>query len=123
MLTQILTGFDPADLLIIPEAKRKWCKLDLPSPQVDRCLKPIFNPNWKLQMDDLELKTWRKGNRFFSLFFDGASKGNLGHAGGDGFLINPNEDEEIKYAWGLGVSKNNEAKFLALFQGLRLARE
>jgi len=57
------------------------------------------------------------------LFFDGALKRNLRQVGGYGVLIDPDENKEIKYAWGLEVSTSNEAEFLALFQGLRLTRE
>jgi ribonuclease HI len=52
------------------------------------------------------------------LFFDGASKGNPGVAGGGGILVSPNGLLEITYAWGLGIETNNRAKALALWQGL-----
>ena len=38
-------------------------------------------------------------------------------------LLDIDKKEEIKYAWGLGQSTNNAAEYLALYQGLRLARE
>ena len=57
-----------------------------------------------------------------SLFFDGASKGNLGEAGGGGVLNNPEDNLILKYSWGLGTETNNMAEALALWQGLIQAK-
>ena len=55
------------------------------------------------------------------LFFDEASKGNPGAAGGGGVLLNPDGSTLLRYHWGLGFESNNRAKALALWQGLSLA--
>lgn len=67
-------------------------------------------------MEEKELKEWRKGKHNFYLYFDGASKGNLGEERGGGLLLDTDEKEEIKYAWGLGLSTNNEVEYLSLYQ-------
>ena len=55
-----------------------------------------------------------------ALFFDGASKGNLGVAGAGGILLDPREQIEKTFAWGLGHKMNNKAEWMALMQGLDL---
>ena len=55
------------------------------------------------------------------LSFDGASKRNLGEAGGGGIIRNPNGNIILRYAWGLGIESNNKAEALALWQGLTQA--
>ena len=57
------------------------------------------------------------------LFFDGASKGNPGQAGGGGIILEPSGDCHLSYAWGLGLASNNQAEYLALWQGLCQARK
>eukprot|EP01018_Ginkgo_biloba_P024762 Gb_03943 [translate_table: standard] len=56
-----------------------------------------------------------------SLFFDGASKGNLGLSGGGGMVLVAGSKLYFSYACGLRISSNNEAKFSALLLGLKLA--
>jgi len=55
------------------------------------------------------------------LFFDGASKGNPGFAGGGGILLCPDGSAQVRFAWGLGKETNNRAEALALWQGLSQA--
>ena len=57
------------------------------------------------------------------MFFDGASKGNPGRAGGGGILLSSENSVLANYAWGLGIMSNNMAEALALWQGLKLAHE
>lgn len=35
-------------------------------------------------------------------------------------ILCPNEQRELQYAWGLGITANNQAEYLALWQGLEL---
>jgi ribonuclease HI len=64
---------------------------------------------------------WRSSLKEWSLFFDGASKGNPGQAGGGGVILDPSGKIHKEYAWGLGHASNNHAEFLALWQGLNQA--
>jgi len=86
---------------------------DLPPPQL---------ASWELRKESEEFRNWRKGLNRNSLFFDGASKGNPGEAGGGGVLLGPDENLIIKYSWGMGTNTNNLAEALALWQGLLLAQ-
>ena len=40
-------------------------------------------------MDKLQFENWLRERKIFQLFFDGASKGNPGRAGGGGVIIDP----------------------------------
>jgi ribonuclease HI len=76
---------------------------------------------WEIQMKEEEFGEWKSQRSKHILFFDGASKGNPGVAGGGGVLLNPDGQLELSYAWGLGVETNNRAEALALWQGLNQA--
>lgn len=52
------------------------------------------------------------------MFFDGASKGNLGPSGGGGVILAPSGSTRSTFAWGLGIQTNNSAEFYAMWQGL-----
>jgi hypothetical protein len=73
---------------------------------------------WEIWMKEEEFEEWKRQRRKHLLFFDGASKGNPKAASGGGVLLNPNEQLELSYAWGLGVETNNRAEALALWQVL-----
>ena len=66
---------------------------------------------------------WRSSLKENTLFFDGASKGNPGRAGGGGILLSNENFVLANYAWGLGTMSNNMAEALALWQGLKLGQE
>ena len=79
--------------------------------------------NWEIRLDEQEFIKWRSAFDEWCLFFDGASKGNPGQAGGGGIIIDPSSKLHLSYAWGLGHASNNQAEFLALWQGLNQARK
>jgi ribonuclease HI len=64
-----------------------------------------------------------KRNKHPILFFDGASKGNPGQAGGGGIIENLTEATTIHFALGLGIESNNRAEAMALWQGLLQAKK
>jgi ribonuclease HI len=72
-------------------------------------------------LEEQEFIQWRSTLNEWCLFFDGASKGNPGQAGGGGIIIDPSGNIHTVYAWGLGHASNNQAEFLALWQGLHQA--
>ena len=53
------------------------------------------------------------------MFFDGAAKGNSGKARGGGIIRCPLDQIISHFDWGLGLSSNNQAKAMALLQGLK----
>ena len=52
---------------------------------------------WEVHLDKSQFENWLKERKIFKLFFDGASKGNPGRAGGGGVIINPEGKVEIEY--------------------------
>ena len=63
------------------------------------------------------------GVNTLTLFFDDASKGNLGIIGAGGVIYDSNGNKQIEYAQGLGRATNNGAKWYVAIKGLELARE
>ena len=63
--------------------------------------------NWEIRLDNSQFENWLKERKLFKLFFDGASKGNPGEAGGGGVVINPTGKVEIEYPWNIGHETNN----------------
>ena len=59
----------------------------------------------------------------YSLFFDGAAKGNPGNAGAGGVIQNLEGQVEHRYAWGLGQDTNTQAEAMALLQGLKVLQK
>jgi len=98
-----------------------WLK-DLVPNYVFKPLPPaISQANWEIRLEEQEFIKWCSALEEHCLFFDGASKGNPGAAGGGGVLLNPDGSTEFRYQWGLGIESNNRAEALTLWQGLNLA--
>ena len=57
---------------------------------------------------------WIKVKCGFFLFFDGASKGNLGTVRGGGIILDLNKQVSTRFAWGLGFTYNNQVEYWAL---------
>ena len=70
-------------------------------------------------MDKSQFENWLRERKIFKLFFDGASKGNPGKAGGGGVVINPRGKVEIEFSWNIGHDSNNMAEAYGLWQGLK----
>ena len=80
--------------------------------------------SWEIRLAEMDFIKWRSVLNEWCLFFDGASKGNPGQAGGGGggIIFEPSGKIHLSYAWGLGQASNNQAEILALWQGLIQAR-
>ena len=74
---------------------------------------------WEIRMDKSQFENWLIEWKIFKLFFNGASKGNPGKAGGGGVVINPRGKVEIEYSWSIGHDSNNMAGAYGLWQGLK----
>ena len=57
-----------------------------------------------------------------SIFFDGASKGNLGKDGAGGFIYYLGGMLETSFSWGVGHVSNNQAELYALLKACQLAK-
>ena len=64
-----------------------------------------------------------KERKIFKLFFDGASKGNPGRAGGGGVVICLEGKNDIEYYWNIGQDSNNMVEAYGLWQGLKQLKE
>jgi ribonuclease HI len=77
---------------------------------------------WEIRLDPLNFTNSCKSLQRNSLFFEKASKGNTGEAGGGGLIIDPEEIKVISYSWGIGKDTNNIVEALALWEGLSQAQ-
>ena len=75
--------------------------------------------DWDIRMDNSQFENWLRERKIFKLFFDGASKGNPGRAGGGGVVIDPGGKVVIKYYWNIGHNSNNMAEVYGLWKGLK----
>ena len=91
--------------------ENKWIEL----PQIERTQlnfrRPMLNSLWQIRSSEADFSDWWKNKNKVTIFFDGASKGNLGEAGAGGVLFNPSGNIIIFFSWGLGKRKNNHAEW------------
>ena len=64
---------------------------------------------------------WQRKNKV-SIFFDGASKGNLGKARAGGLIFYPRGMLETSISWGIGQLTNNQAELYALLKACQFAK-
>jgi ribonuclease HI len=102
----------------ITEEEAFWLKTFKPAHQNSNHPNPPKTRNWEIRLPEQEFLKWRSTLDDWWLLFDGASKGNPGRAGGGGILLDPNGATILSFAWGLGFATNNQAEYLALWQGL-----
>ena len=88
------------------------------TPLADNLVAAKKLETWEIRMDNSQFGNWLKERKIFKLFFDGASKGNPGKAGGGGVIINPDGEVEVEYSWNIGYETNNIAEAYGLWQGL-----
>ena len=96
----------------ISELHASWCKIYLKDRNSLQS-KTTFNKQlrskhtWEIRKSSSEFIAWLREKNTYSLFFDGASKGNPGVAGVGGILLDPEGKIEQTYAWGIGCRTNN----------------
>ena len=69
---------------------------------------PKKGKDWQIRMPENSFSNWNKEIDCYSLFFDGAAKGNPGNAGANGVIKNIEGQIEHRYAWGLGQDTNTQ---------------
>ena len=110
----------------LPESLSSWCSIFLkrssPHSNSINTLSnfPTSSYPWEIRKTHSKIMAWLQEWNSYALFFDGASKGNLGVVGAGGILLDPRGKTEKTFAWGLGHKTNNEAEWMALLQGLEL---
>ena len=95
-----------------------WLNGMVPNHKDCSTLSASVHSIWEIRLEEQEFIKWRSALNIHCLFFDGASKGNPGIAGGGGVLLGPDGSDVLRFAWGLGRESNNRAEALALWQGL-----
>lgn len=105
----------------LDNAEEIWLKELVPNYDPKTIPPAIHQANWEIRLEEQEFIKWRSALGEHCLFFDGASKGNLGATSGGGVILNPDGSTEIRFHWGLGIESNNRVEALALWQGLKLA--
>jgi ribonuclease HI len=103
---------------MITEEEDNWFKDFRPAHQNYNQPTPPRIRKWEIRLPEQEFLKWRSTLEDWWLLFDGALKGNPGRAGGGGILLEPNGSTKLSFAWGLGIASNNQAEFLALWQGI-----
>ena len=85
--------------------------------------KPVIHPSWRFHgIHDVLHKIWMNSSSAV-IFFDGASKGNLGDFGAGGLVFSPDSLTKSSFSWGLGSLTNNQAKCYSLFMASQINME
>ena len=92
-----------------------WLKGLVPILKLNSPPIPHATANWEISLGEQDFFKWRSTLGDHCLFFDGASKGNLGAVGGGGVLLIPEGLIHMNYAWGLGHESNNRSEALVLW--------
>ena len=82
-------------------------------------MKAKKSEDWEIRMDKSQFENWLRERKIFKLFFDGASKGNPGRAGGGRIILDSRGKVEIEYYWNIGYNSNNMAEVYGIWQGLK----
>lgn len=78
---------------------------------------------WKIRSNEKDFSIWSSKQSRPTLFFDGAAKGNPGLASAGGVIKNMEGRIDHIFTWGLGHNTSIQAEALALFQGLKQAKD
>ena len=124
---QALLG-EIVSVMVIPKNKAKLTDIESNWLQnfnfsADSDLGKKHLENWEIRFDKSQFENWLKERKIFKLFFDGASNGNPGMAGGGGVIICSEGKIETKYYWNIGEDSNNMAEAYGLWQGLKQLKD
>eukprot|EP00253_Pinus_taeda_P020773 PITA_20773 len=121
LLIETLTQSNVRDNSLRDE-ERAWLGDFIPTMSPSSITRPLLKENWQIR-DNLEgFQKWWKSQGKCTIFFDGASKGNLGRSGAGGIIYLPNGSKE-SFRWGLGIKTNIQAEVLSLLKACQLARK
>ena len=83
----------------------------------------MLPPLWhvRLTVDNFSFSWKSKG--VYTIFFDGASKGNPGIAGAGGLIFSLDNEKICSFCWGLGICSNNQAENYYLLMACQIAKK
>jgi len=87
--------------------EERWFKEFKPTHHSIEAINSPHKTNWEIRLAEMDFIKWRSALDEWCLFFDGASKGNLGQAGGGGIIFEATGNLHLSYAWGLGHQQSS----------------
>ena len=85
--------------------------------------KPMLPPPWRLRLSSDNFSLWWKSKGVYTIFFDGASKGNRGIAGAGGLIFSSDSEKISSFCWGLGFCSNNQAESYNLLMACQISKK
>ena len=85
----------------LDDEEDQWLNELVPDHQLIPGPKPSLPAAWEIRLEEKEFIKWRSSLEDHYLFFDGASKGNPGVAGGGGVIMSSNGGSAVIFLWGL----------------------
>jgi ribonuclease HI len=76
-----------------------------------------------LQDKDTVFQDWWRRQGIASIFFNEASKGNLGNTRAGRVIYSSNGSRKDSFSWGLGQRTNNQAEILGLLKACQIVRK
>jgi hypothetical protein len=96
---------------LLPEEKN-WLGAVILEEKKKIIARPQSTPSWRLRGTYSVFQDWWGKQGKTTIFFDGASKGNLGKVGAGGAIYSSDGQRKDIFSWGLGRRTNNQAKIL-----------
>ena len=79
-------------------------------------VRPSITPKWRRRDSEADFQIWCRTQGKASIFFDGASKGNLGREGAGEVIYSADGKSVDSFSWGLGHKTINHTEILALLK-------
>ena len=82
----------------------------------------MLPPPWRVRLSADIFSLWWKSKGVYTIFFDGASKGNPRIAGASGLIFSSDSEKISSFCWGLGIYSNNQAESYSLLMACQIAK-
>ena len=109
----------------IPQEMSEWlgCSSSSKSSVLNLFLsKPMLPPPWRLRLSSDNFSLWWKSKGVYTIFFNGASKGNRRIAGAGGLIFSLDNEKIYSFCWGLVICSNNQAESYNLLMSCQIAK-
>ena len=87
--------------------EKKWMGIDIFQDRIKNTTCPSKTLVWRLRETDSDFQDWWRKQGKTTIFFNGASKGNLGTTRAGRVIYSPKGTCEDSINWGLGKRTNN----------------